>query len=1035
MILVHTLGTALIEVGRFAIKPTSPRKFAFLLYLAAERGRRIPRSYIQELLFPDQPNRNARHSLRELVYQLRQSGAALDAGPDSMELATGVCFDYEQLLELEALNADQIRSAGGGFMPGFGPSHSEAYAEWLDGYRARSISVLTRTLLKEADRRRDRGDWEMTEQAARACLALDPLNETATLTLAEMLYLAGAKAKANKLLDDYANEVGKVRSDLKMAATTLNRRMEHARESIGSRVTPRFVGRGEEMQVLRTALRQVSEGQVRCVAVSGEPGIGKSRLLKEFGSIVELEGVQCVLVAMQSHDAARPMGAFVDLVPALLRLPGALGCAPESMQALRRITGSPSAGLSDNRDKLELDTIAFAVTAAICDMCESIATEAPLALIIDDAHALDQFSINVLSALLSSRQRARILLLLGTREPRSILRSLRHADGLTSLPLRPLAKEATSLLIDDILSHIVQPPDSTRERLLEAAKGNPLFALTLASHYRDTRDVDDAPATLIELLGRRLDRLPHVALSVLATCVALGKHCTTDRLLCALEITPVVLLENIEILADLGLVDARSDVLAPAHPLVAEVMSTRWLPASKRVVNFRVAEIFETEARITGSPAYWWEAAVRWRDASESERALSAFRECASHAMEIGRASDAARILGEALVLPLCGESAIEAAKRLIVAADLSSDTSLVFRGHSVLRSCGIPEGHDEFELAARRAFIRDSQLPDRVFDVTLKCLQASTATAEHRVLAATLGLKGLFVADGASRVARMIEAHISTDDLGEVEEVVRLEFELLLRSANQDWDQVSGIADQLLMVAENKRPAARPTIQHNCGVAFSIAGKPYAAIDAWQRVFEQAVLVRCWSQQVRAASLIAGVYADLYDDESCDAWISRAVEADRRSAGLFDGFDLPVIQIFRSLAAADVAKAALLLAEGRQQGRFSGSPTRERWGAAFDLLVKSKQGASSEADQRIASEFASRRDGTLSGVRDVEVAAAANILAVHDRDAATKLISTYLRKERRGRQLIDRQLSDTIRELKLSEISPIPRTAGAIGT
>jgi DNA-binding SARP family transcriptional activator len=501
MILVHTLGTALIEVGRFAIKPTSPRKFAFLLYLAAERGRRIPRSYIQELLFPDQPNRNARHSLRELVYQLRQSGAALDAGPDSMELATGVCFDYEQLLELEALNADQIRSAGGGFMPGFGPSHSEAYAEWLDGYRARSISVLTRTLLKEADRRRDRGDWEMTEQAARACLALDPLNETATLTLAEMLYLAGAKAKANKLLDDYANEVGKVRSDLKMAATTLNRRMEHARESIGSRVTPRFVGRGEEMQVLRTALRQVSEGQVRCVAVSGEPGIGKSRLLKEFGSIVELEGVQCVL----------------------LRLPGALGCAPESMQALRRITGSPSAGLSDNRDKLELDTIAFAVTAAICDMCESIATEAPLALIIDDAHALDQFSINVLSALLSSRQRARILLLLGTREPRSILRSLRHADGLTSLPLRPLAKEATSLLIDDILSHIVQPPDSTRERLLEAAKGNPLFALTLASHYRDTRDVDDAPATLIELLGRRLDRLPHVALSVLATCFARWK--------------------------------------------------------------------------------------------------------------------------------------------------------------------------------------------------------------------------------------------------------------------------------------------------------------------------------------------------------------------------------------------------------------------------------------------------------------------------------------------------------------------------------
>ncbi|HVE36213.1 MAG TPA: hypothetical protein VNC18_21780, partial [Gemmatimonadaceae bacterium] len=98
MILVHTLGTALIEVGRFAIKPTSPRKFAFLLYLAAERGRRVPRTVIQELIFPGQVDRNGRHSLRELVYQLRQMGGEIDAGRDGVEMLGEVQLEHDAIL-------------------------------------------------------------------------------------------------------------------------------------------------------------------------------------------------------------------------------------------------------------------------------------------------------------------------------------------------------------------------------------------------------------------------------------------------------------------------------------------------------------------------------------------------------------------------------------------------------------------------------------------------------------------------------------------------------------------------------------------------------------------------------------------------------------------------------------------------------------------------------------------------------------------------------------------------------------------------
>jgi len=54
MIRVHTLGTALIEVGSTQITPVSTRKFALMLYLSAESERRVSREALQELIFPDQ---------------------------------------------------------------------------------------------------------------------------------------------------------------------------------------------------------------------------------------------------------------------------------------------------------------------------------------------------------------------------------------------------------------------------------------------------------------------------------------------------------------------------------------------------------------------------------------------------------------------------------------------------------------------------------------------------------------------------------------------------------------------------------------------------------------------------------------------------------------------------------------------------------------------------------------------------------------------------------------------------------------------
>ena len=79
MVSIYTLGQALIDAGDSRVTPTSFRKFALLLHLSAENGRRVARSVLQELIFRDQTDKNARHSLRELSYQLRQAGVAIQS--------------------------------------------------------------------------------------------------------------------------------------------------------------------------------------------------------------------------------------------------------------------------------------------------------------------------------------------------------------------------------------------------------------------------------------------------------------------------------------------------------------------------------------------------------------------------------------------------------------------------------------------------------------------------------------------------------------------------------------------------------------------------------------------------------------------------------------------------------------------------------------------------------------------------------------------------------------------------------------------
>ena len=286
--------------------------------------------------------------------------------------------------------------------------------------------------------------------------------------------------------------------------------------AIGRRLDRPLIGREPEVRALREAFARVRETVTpQLMAIVGEPGIGKSRLVAELEAVVGDRGT-----VLTGRCAA--YGRGMTYWPLRTIVEQALGDG--SIDELGTSLGVPASAARQVAAAVGLQqgNVGEDTGWALLRVIEGLARNRPLVLVIDDAHLAEPALLDLLGDVAARIHAAPALLVLVARRDALDDRHPAWAARADSVvELGPLSRGATTALLDVIDGGGLEPEE--RRRIADAAGGNPLFLEQLVA-YVDERDAsaEALPPALHALLTSRLDRLETAERSTLALGAVVG---------------------------------------------------------------------------------------------------------------------------------------------------------------------------------------------------------------------------------------------------------------------------------------------------------------------------------------------------------------------------------------------------------------------------------------------------------------------------------------------------------------------------------
>jgi class 3 adenylate cyclase/tetratricopeptide (TPR) repeat protein len=300
------------------------------------------------------------------------------------------------------------------------------------------------------------------------------------------------------------------------------------------RATP-LVGRDRELRLLESVwLGAVKENRPHLVTLIGPPGIGKSRLTREFATLVEQGGGRTIRGRCLPYDTRDVYGAFAEQVKHIAHILGqehpktARGKLAAAVAELFDEAERPDAtrclslmlGLGLDQPVDEKVLLLFSARRLV----ERLAIKQPTLLVFEDVHWADADQLDLIEYLAVHVRDAPVVLLAQARPELLDGRPTwgTRAREQTTISLDPVSDTDAEILVSHLLGD--DPRPRPIRRLVEVAGGNPLFLEELASGLLDGLDLaEELPTTVRAVIAARVDALPSNHRNVVLAASVVGK--------------------------------------------------------------------------------------------------------------------------------------------------------------------------------------------------------------------------------------------------------------------------------------------------------------------------------------------------------------------------------------------------------------------------------------------------------------------------------------------------------------------------------
>ena len=668
-------------------------------------------------------------------------------------------------------------------------------------------------------------------------------------------------------------------------------------------LTP-FVGRGQELSLLRERLAEAQKGRGQIVLLAGEPGMGKSRLLLEFQRSHSM-GDLCWLAGRSiSYGTQMAYLPIIDLVKRFFQIEGTEDPAVVGARVDAEVQGlgeeiRPALPLikyllsinpgGESAPDMSAEQRRIRTFEALRNLILKKAQRCPVVLMVEDLHWVDRTSEQFLIWLADSLSLAPVLMILTYRP------EFRHRfperSFVTHLTLRHLTEKESLEMASQMLT-ATRLPDQLRDLVLAKAEGNPFFVEemikslletgALARHAGScevvpTSSWTEVPDTIQDVILSRIDRLEESPRKALQLASVIGREFSVALLETIADLREP-LAESLRKLKGLELIFERNvfpeHTCIFKHALTQQVAYNSLLRQRRKELHCLVAAAIE-ELYAGRLPDFYSLLAYHYQRGEEWERALDYLQRAAQRCREVGAYREEARELSRAMgIAQRLGQAA--------TAADLRG-----YRGVASVK-CGLwAEARPDLETALvelsaapvdRRAELLASLAGACFWDLDVPAMQRYAA--EGQALEQQAGAKnlrddlaaGLLAWSGAShQLNGELSAATSLFERALAEGRGFCSAALAMYPLTLYWQ---GRLAEALQRAHESAQAFRTfsdvfaaTFGHaHLGLALAACGRYSEAARVFAEARQLARKHQIWTFQARAVGMSAGFHLEVFD-------------------------------------------------------------------------------------------------------------------------------------------------------------------------